>query len=91
MRKLAPPAPRPRHRASPRASATPIGVAITIVAIARIKLCRIAATSVGSFRTDRSGSSIHHRSENPCQTLRDRPALNENPIAITTGTIAHAR
>jgi hypothetical protein len=31
----------------------------------------------------------YHRVENPCHTLRDRPALNEKRTAIATGIIDH--
>jgi hypothetical protein len=29
--------------------------------------------------------------ENPCQTAFDRPALNEIPMAMSTGSSDHAR
>jgi hypothetical protein len=41
--------------------------------------------------TDRAGSCQYQRSENPCQELRDRPALKENSAAIATGSSDQAR
>ena len=46
--------------------------------------------NAGSWNNESVGSCHHHRNENPCQMLRDRPALNENAIAMNTGTIDHA-
>ena len=43
---------------------------------------RVVPAPTGSGRP----STTAH--EKPCQTLRERPSLNENSIAITTGTIA---
>ena len=44
----------------------------------------------GSWKIDWVGSPHHHLIEKPCHTLRDLPALNENRIAMTTGTSAQA-
>ena len=35
-----------------------------------------------------SGSLVYHRVENPAQIVRERLSLNENWMAISTGTIA---
>jgi len=51
----------------------------------------MAALSEGSLKRDANGSCVHHRSENPCQELLERPALNEKITAITTGSTDHAR
>ena len=47
----------------------------------------MAPRRVGSWSTELFGSPHHQRVENPCQTLRERPLLNEKRIAIPTGTI----
>src|SRR5262249_23080723 len=36
------------------------------------------------------GSNVYQRSEKPCQSVRERELLNENWIAISTGTIDQA-
>ena len=81
---------RPRQRASPSASATPSGVAISIVSTASSRLFdqRLAQRS-GRASSERVGSPHHQRNEKPCHVLRDRPELNENWIAISTGTSDH--
>ena len=55
---------------------------------ASFRLCSRAPRIDGSWRIDWFGSPQYQRVENPCQTLRERPSLNENRIAITTGAIA---
>ncbi len=47
----------------------------------------MALRSVGSWSTELFGSPQYQRVENPCQTLRERPSLNEKRIAMITGTI----
>ena len=77
---------RPRQRARPRASATPSGVAMSMVKKASQRLLTSASRSDGSCQSERSGSSNHQRNEKPCQVLRDRPELKANWMAISTGT-----
>jgi hypothetical protein len=89
IRKFAGRAPRPRHRARPMARATPMGVAITVVSAASFRVCHRAVLIDGSCQIERSGSSKYQRSENPCHEERDRPSLNENTTATTTGAIVH--
>src|SRR6201999_4142504 len=86
---LAAPEPRPRQRARPSASSTPSGVAIAMSSAASSTLWISASVYAELWKTDWIGSPHHQRVENPCQTLRERPALNENRIAIATGTSAH--
>ncbi len=86
MSMLAGCAPRPRHRASPTASATPSGVAMTIVNAASLRLWNRARRRLGSCQTERSGSPRYQRSEKPDHALRERPALKENSTAMITGT-----
>ena len=85
------PAVRPRQRVSPTASATPIGTASSTAIAASRRLCRSAELRSGSWRTDRSGSPVYQRSDQPCAVERERPSLNENRIATRIGTIDHAR
>ncbi len=73
------PGPRPRHLARPRASATPKGVATSIVSPANRRLWVKARRRESSWATE-AASVRYHRVEKPCQTLRERPALNENWI-----------
>ena len=80
------PAPRPRQRCRPIASATPSGVAISIASPASSSECSSAAASVGSLRTLSVGSVQNQRSEKPCADVRERPSLNANRIANTTGS-----
>ena len=51
----------------------------------------IAVRSVGSWQSESNGSWYHHRIENPCHVLRERPALNEKITAMITGTIDQNR
>ena len=37
------------------------------------------------------GSAVHHRIEKPCQTIRERPSLNEKITAMTTGRMDQSR
>ena len=60
---------------------------MSIVSPARVRLFTIASRSDSSCHSDRSGSPHHQRNEKPCHVLRERPELNENWIAISTGTI----
>ena len=78
----------PRQRDSPSASATPSGTAIAIVSRASTTLFHIACLRSGSWASELVGSSHHQRNEKPCHVLRERPELNENWMAISTGTIA---
>src|SRR5262245_1746721 len=78
--------PRPSQRVSPSASATPSGVATAVVSAASSMLLNRARRRLGSAATEPTGSPQYHRVEKPCQELRDRPALNENWMAITTGS-----
>src|SRR5215470_10300051 len=45
-----------------------------------------AACRFGSCSTEFTGSAKYQRQEKPCQTLCDRPLLNENSTASATGT-----
>src|SRR5262245_14216151 len=89
MMKLEVPEPRPRQRASPRASKTPIGTAMRTSAPASLKLCTRECRRVSSCQTESTGSPQYQRVEKESQTVRDRVALNENWTAISTGTIDH--
>src|SRR3954462_4254973 len=75
---------RERQRVSPIASMTPRGVATSTVADPRIRLFFKDRSKLGSSPIDPSAQQ-YHCVENPCQTLRDRPLLNENCTAIRTG------
>src|SRR3954463_16720777 len=79
---------RERHRVRPIASITPSGVATSTVAEPRIRLFFNARSRLGSSPIDPSAQQ-YHCVEKPCQTLRDRPSLNENCTAITTGSSDH--
>src|SRR5215831_11448151 len=95
MRKLAPAGAGPRQRDMPIAKATPIGTAINMVRNDRRRLWISAACSSGLTNSAPDGSDVgcphHHWVENPCQTAFDRPALNEIPTAMSTGSSDHAR
>src|SRR5215813_13458143 len=95
MRKLAPAGAGPRHRDMPIAKATPIGTAMNMVRNDRRRLWISAACSSGLTNSAPVGSDLgcphHHWVENPCQTEFDRPALNEIPMAMSTGSSDHAR
>ncbi len=45
----------------------------------------------GSWRTERSGSPVYQRSDQPWAVERDRPSLNEKRIAMRIGTIDQTR
>ena len=77
---------RPCQRSMPIAKAVPSGTATSTVTNESLKVCIIAARRLGSWKSESKGSPFHHRSENPCHVLRDRPALNEKITAIATGT-----
>jgi hypothetical protein len=64
----------------------PSGVAISIASPASTSECCSAAHTVGSLRTDSVGSVQNQRSENPCEEVRERPSLNANRIASSTGS-----
>src|ERR1700761_2265111 len=70
----------------PRANATPMGTAITVVSTDRRTVWMTAACSCGSCSTELTGSLKYHRQEKPCQTDCERPLLNENSTAIAIGT-----
>src|SRR6266568_1222089 len=95
MRKLAPAGAGPRHRDMPIAKATPIGTAMNMVRNDRRRLWISAACSSGLTNSAPVGSDLgcphHHWVEKPCHTEFDRPALNEIPIAMSTGSSDHAR
>src|SRR5215472_12502988 len=95
MRKLAPAGAGPRQRDMPIAKATPIGTATNMVRNDRRRLWISAACSSGLTNSAPVGSLLgcphHHWVENPCQTAFDRPALNEIPTAMSTGSSDHAR
>src|SRR3954466_12777204 len=76
------------QRVSPIASMTPSGVATSTVAEPRIRLFFNASSRLGSSPIDPSAQQ-YHCVEKPCQTLRDRPSLNENCTAIRTGSSDH--
>src|SRR5689334_14302773 len=76
---------RERHLVRPMASATPSGVDTITVATPRIRLLPSAWNMLGSSTTEPSLQQ-YHCSEKPCQVLRERPSLNENWMAISTGT-----
>ena len=79
---------RERHRVSPIASMTPSGVAMRTVAAPRIRLLFSARSRLESSPTEPSAQQYHCR-EKPCQVLRERPSLNENCTATSTGTSDH--
>ena len=85
------PAPRPRQRVSPIASATPSGTVTSTAIAASRRLWRSAELRSGSWRTERSGSSVYQRSDQPCAVERERPSLNEKRIAMRIGTIDQTR
>src|SRR5690348_6337589 len=94
MRKLAPAGAGPRQRDMPIAKATPIGTATNMVRNDRRRLWISAACSSGLTNSAPVGSDLgcphHHWVENPCHTAFDRPALNEIPMAMSTGSSDHA-
>ena len=47
---------------------------------------RIADSRSGRGNSELVGSPQYQRNEKPCQVLRERPTLNENWMAISTGT-----
>src|SRR4029079_16105496 len=89
MMKLEVPEPRPRQRARPMASSTPIGTAMRTSAPASLKLWTRECRRVGSCQTESTGSPQYQRVEKASQTVRERVALKENSTAIATGTIDH--
>src|SRR4051794_22828643 len=95
MRKLAPAGAGPRQRDMPIAKVTPMGTARNMVRNDRRRLWMSAACSCGLTNSAPDGSDLgcphHHWVENPCQTAFDRPALNEIPMAMSTGSSDHAR
>src|SRR5262245_21793525 len=80
---------RERHRVRPSASATPSGVAISTVKAASRRLFVSASRRLGSCQTEPIGSCQYQRNEKPCQAVRDRPELNDNWTAMTTGIRVH--
>src|SRR5262245_43149034 len=95
MRKLAPAGAGPRQRNMPMAKATPSGTAMNMVRNDRRRLWTSAVRSSGLTNSAPDGSNLgcphHHWMENPCHTEFDLPALNEIPMAISTGSSDHAR
>ena len=86
MTVLTVPPPGPRQRWSPRARATPSGVATATQMTARTSVCFSAPWRAGSWST-LPVAPVNQRNENPCQVVRERPSLKANRIAIATGTI----
>ena len=84
------PEPRPRQRCRPIASVTPSGVATSTEMIASIEGVLERRLQVGVVQHRVALSPVNQRSENPCQVVRDRPALNANRIATATGRIDQA-
>ena len=81
------PLPRPRQRCRPSASATPSGVATATQITASSSVWPSASRSAGSWST-LPVSPVNQRKENPCQVVRERPSLNANAIASSTGSTA---
>src|SRR4051794_10068090 len=79
---------RDLHRVRPIASITPSGVAISTVDAPSVRLFCSAWSRLESSPTDPSAQQ-YHCVEKPCQTLRERPSLNENCTATRTGTSDH--
>ena len=76
---------RARASAAGRArAATPSGIGTTTQITARMSVCSRAPCSAGSWKT-LPVAPVNQRNENPCQVVRERPLLNANAIAITTG------
>ena len=67
-----------------------MGVATRVQSTARMTLFFRASSMEGSCHTEPTGSCQYQRNEKPCQTLRERPALNENWMAMSTGSSVHA-
>ena len=86
MSTLTVPLPRPRQRCRPSASVTPSGTATATQMTASRSVCLSAACRSGSWNTLRFWSVQNQRSEKPSHVVRERPSLNANRIAITTGT-----
>ncbi len=72
------------------ANSVPNGTAINIVISDSFRLCTIAWRNAGSWNNESVGSCHHHRNENPARCCGIARALNENAIAMNTGTIDHA-
>ena len=85
IRPLTVPLPRPRQRWRPSASITPSGVATATQMTARSSVCPSASRSASSWST-LPVSPVNQRVEKPCQVVRERPSLNANAIAISTGS-----
>ena len=85
------PAPRPRQRVSPSASATPSGTVSATAMAASFMLWKSADRRSGSCHTERFGSCQYQRSDQPCETERERPSLKEKRIAMRIGTIDQTR
>jgi hypothetical protein len=71
--KFAVPDPRPCHRSSPMANATPSGTVIAIVAIDRRRLWKMAAWSSGSWKSELLGSPHHQLRPRPWIDALERP------------------
>ena len=71
------PAPRPRHRSSAMAKATPSGTAITTVSADSFRLWNSAERKVSSCHTELTSVMNQRVAENPCQVVCAFPALNE--------------
>src|SRR5262245_35471525 len=95
IRKLAPAGAGPRQRNMPMANATPSGTAMNMVRNDRRRLWTSAVRNSGLTNSAPDGSYLgcphHHWMENPCHIEFDRPALNEIPMEISTGSSDHAR
>ena len=75
----------------PSANATPSGTVITVASTPSTRVWISAVCRLASCHTDRIGSPQYQRNEKPCQVVRDRPALNENRTAISTGSSDQTR
>ena len=75
----------------PIANSTPSGTVITVAITPSFRVCSSAVCRLASCHTDRVGSPQYQRNEKPCQLVRDRPSLNENITAISTGSSDHTR
>ena len=91
MSMFAPAGRRPRQRLIPMANMTPSGTVISVVITPSFRVCSRAVCNAASCQTDLVGSPKYQRVENPCQTVRDFPSLNEKMTAISTGSSDQAR
>ena len=81
----------PRHRSMPMANSTPSGTVISVAIRPSFSVWNSAVCRAASYQTERVWSPQYHRKEKPCQSVRDRPLLNENITAMSTGSSDHTR